>query len=279
MKLAKRILFEGFTAPENSKVAEYLEQFNDPFSFLPRVTWIQGVHKKHNPFKGGEQDATTNVPFQRYWWEWPATIEVQKAGRSNQLVEGYAGFLTFVFPAGHRLMPKIEQSIDAHSQCISYGVFAVPGVRPQLVGFTCWGVGSNGRIFAPVDHEYLNGHAIFDELVTQHYILGIKNIVLEDQKIEDRSLTKRLLKMRGSGQAVYKTLVVQKPGTQYKGSPGLPLGAMPFHGVRGHVRDYGPKYGKGLLFGKYEGRFLIPPHTRGDEANGVVDKDYEVRGE
>lgn len=48
------------------------------------------------------------------------------------------------------------------------------------------------------------------------------------------------------------------------------------HIVRGHFREYGPDYGKGLLFGKYAGRFWVASHFKGDLATGVVTKDYVV---
>ena len=51
---------------------------------------------------------------------------------------------------------------------------------------------------------------------------------------------------------------------------------MPRHVCRGHFAEYGPQFGKGLLFGRYAGRFFIPPHLRGDEKNGIVEKDYAV---
>jgi hypothetical protein len=54
-------------------------------------------------------------------------------------------------------------------------------------------------------------------------------------------------------------------------SPGVPLTS-----VRGHHSHYGPKYGRKLLFGKYEGRFWIPQHARGTEALGVIDQQYVV---
>jgi hypothetical protein len=53
--------------------------------------------------------------------------------------------------------------------------------------------------------------------------------------------------------------------------PGVPLTS-----VRGHFAEYGPKYGKGLLFGKIEGRFWIPQYVRGTEECGVIDHTYVV---
>lgn len=48
------------------------------------------------------------------------------------------------------------------------------------------------------------------------------------------------------------------------------------HIVRGHFREYGPDYGKGLLFGKYSGRFWMASHFKGSASTGIVAKDYEV---
>jgi hypothetical protein len=48
---------------------------------------------------------------------------------------------------------------------------------------------------------------------------------------------------------------------------------MPIHGVRGHYATYGED-GRDLLFGKYAGRFWIPPHVRGSKAVGEVVQSY-----
>jgi hypothetical protein len=44
---------------------------------------------------------------------------------------------------------------------------------------------------------------------------------------------------------------------------------VPLTSVRGHFAEYGPRYGKGLLFGKYEGRFWVPMHARGSADEGI----------
>jgi len=54
------------------------------------------------------------------------------------------------------------------------------------------------------------------------------------------------------------------------------LGSMPLHMVRGHVARYGPRWGRGLLFGKYEGEYWIPPHTAGRDTDGESRSDYVV---
>lgn len=49
------------------------------------------------------------------------------------------------------------------------------------------------------------------------------------------------------------------------------------HICRGHFANYGEQYGKGKLFGKYEGQFWVPSHVRGDIDAGIADKDYAVK--
>lgn len=49
------------------------------------------------------------------------------------------------------------------------------------------------------------------------------------------------------------------------------------HICRGHFAEYGDEYGKGKLFGKYEGRFWMPAHVRGSADSGVALKDYNVK--
>jgi hypothetical protein len=53
--------------------------------------------------------------------------------------------------------------------------------------------------------------------------------------------------------------------------PGTPLTS-----VRGHMAEYGPKYGKGLLFGRIEGKFWIPQHVRGTEDCGIIEHKYII---
>lgn len=57
-------------------------------------------------------------------------------------------------------------------------------------------------------------------------------------------------------------------------SRGESLG-VPLASVRGHFAAYGQD-GKGLLFGKYSGRFWIPQHARGSAEHGVIDQSFTV---
>lgn len=54
-----------------------------------------------------------------------------------------------------------------------------------------------------------------------------------------------------------------------------PLG-VPLSTVTGHFAKYGPEFGRGLLFGKYAGRFWIPQHAKGAREHGMNVNDYEL---
>jgi hypothetical protein len=70
------------------------------------------------------------------------------------------------------------------------------------------------------------------------------------------------------------TLVVRPAGRRSGGGGTTGDGAVPLHSVRGHFAEYGEQYGKGLLFGRYSGRFWIPGHARGSTDHGEIRKDY-----
>lgn len=57
------------------------------------------------------------------------------------------------------------------------------------------------------------------------------------------------------------------------------LGGTPLTTVRGHVARYGPRWGRGLLFGKYEGEYWIPMHARGDAEHGTVEQTVTLHTE
>ena len=68
-------------------------------------------------------------------------------------------------------------------------------------------------------------------------------------------------------------------GTTVRGQS-MPVGAggRPLHSVRGHIARYGPKWGRGLLFGKIEGEFWIPQHARGAAEHGTTDQHITLEG-
>jgi hypothetical protein len=76
-----------------------------------------------------------------------------------------------------------------------------------------------------------------------------------------------------------KTLVVHPVGRRRPGTRGTPLDPAETaqSKVRGHFAHYGDRYGKGKLFGKYEGKFWVPPHVRGSAEVGEIHKDYLLK--
>lgn len=72
-----------------------------------------------------------------------------------------------------------------------------------------------------------------------------------------------------------QTIVIRPPGKRRATSTAprpLAAGESVLSPVRGHFAHYGPDYGKGLLFGKYAGKFYIPSHVRGE--GDAAPKDY-----
>lgn len=107
-------------------------------------------------------------------------------------------------------------------------------------------------------------------------ILGCKNVSLKPTEGES-SHVKRAIKRHGGSPDDYRyhTLVVRPPGARHD-SPGQDIGIMSRHVCRGHFAEYGDQFGKGLLFGRYSGRFYVPPCLKGDKKNGIVEKDYAI---
>ncbi len=63
-----------------------------------------------------------------------------------------------------------------------------------------------------------------------------------------------------------QTIVVRPPGRhRTRSADPRPIDASetPVSPVRGHFSHYGAQYNRGLLFGKYAGKFWIPSHARG----------------
>lgn len=77
-----------------------------------------------------------------------------------------------------------------------------------------------------------------------------------------------------------QTIVVRPPGKHRAGCGIRPIDSMEtvLSPVRGHFSHYGPKYGRGLLFGKIEGKFWVPGHVRGADAGDVPQqRNYQLK--
>jgi hypothetical protein len=119
---------------------------------------------------------------------------------------------------------------------------------------------------------------IADFVLRNLEMMSCKNVVLEARDNEPKQIL-RAQKRHGVNAYGYRyhVLVVRPPGAP-AGSLGHDVGVMPRHVCRGHFAEYGPEFNKGLLFGKYGGRFYIPPHLKGRLENGEVAKDYQIGG-
>lgn len=71
------------------------------------------------------------------------------------------------------------------------------------------------------------------------------------------------------------TINVTSAGKSYRGVGASDAAGVPLTSVRGHFAEYGIN-GKGLLFGRFAGRFWIPQHARGSKDLGETEKDYRL---
>jgi hypothetical protein len=77
-----------------------------------------------------------------------------------------------------------------------------------------------------------------------------------------------------------QTIVVRPPGkARSKSAAVRPLEATEsvLSPVRGHWARYGPEHNRGLLFGKYAGKFWVSGHVRGAGDPGEATKDYLLK--
>jgi hypothetical protein len=103
--------------------------------------------------------------------------------------------------------------------------------------------------------------------------MNCRNVALVEPKRE-RHEAKRIARTGVSVHTinVFPTGVSARSAAEKGESTGTPLTS-----VRGHFACYGPEYDRGLLFGKYAGRFWIAPHARGSTEFGENVTDYKLR--
>jgi hypothetical protein len=103
--------------------------------------------------------------------------------------------------------------------------------------------------------------------------LGASNVeVAEPQRA--RPIRRRLAR---TGVQV-QTIVVRPPGKRRVASAEvrpIEAGEQVFSPVRGHFARYGPEFDRGLLFGRYAGKFWVSAHVRGQDEGDV--KDYVLK--
>jgi hypothetical protein len=116
-------------------------------------------------------------------------------------------------------------------------------------------------------------NAIVSFLRTLDICNSVNVVVATPERSYDRA-TRRRMERTG---VRFSEIHIRPVSKSYRGL-GTPLSDVttPLSSVRGHAAEYGPKYGKGLLFGKYEGRYWIPQHLRGSAEAGEVEQTYVV---
>jgi hypothetical protein len=120
------------------------------------------------------------------------------------------------------------------------------------------------------DHDYAWDEALLVLLGTFNF-LACRNVELVEPQ-RPRPERRRLAAMG----VTVKTLNVFPVGRSTRGGVGGQGGGVPLTSVRGSFHHYGPKYGRGLLFGRHEGKFWVPQHARGDAQIGRVEHDYRL---
>lgn len=89
----------------------------------------------------------------------------------------------------------------------------------------------------------------------------------------DRPTRRRLAR---TGVTVHELTIVPISKSRRAGQAAVSGAGVPLTDVRGHFASYGPEHGRGLLFGKYAGRFWIPAHARGSKDVGEADSSYRL---
>jgi hypothetical protein len=104
--------------------------------------------------------------------------------------------------------------------------------------------------------------------------LNCRNITVVEPKRE-RHERKRIER---SGVNVHEiTILPSGKTTRHRGE--VVEGGVALHTVRGHFAHYGPRYGKGRLFGRLEGKFWVDMHARGSPEHGISIADYKLKDE
>lgn len=109
-------------------------------------------------------------------------------------------------------------------------------------------------------------------------LLNCKNVTERHQNLPRQQARDRARRQLPA--VVWKTLVVEPtPTARTQAEVSDVLDARKekrLHLVRGHFRTYGEE-GRGLLFGRYAGRYWIPSQVKGSLSSGLIVKDYKVK--
>jgi len=278
--LWKRILNEGITnpgIPESGKREIQRMIINAPIIVNPITVDALGMEGED---WGWEKYTSVSIPFNEFWIEG----HDNRGTNSGALVTGGWHDKQWVGCAH-----IVIASPQAKNTPISAGI--VPVHISGTGSFQLLRTNSGLQVAAPDSNIAKWNAARQERVVTLCYteltvildvlsLLACKNVSLSPRPMEISPREVRHARKKGDPDYFrYHILVVRPPGARADDhSQEQEIGIMPRHVCRGHFAEYGPEFGKGLLFGRYAGRFFIPPHLKGRKENGVVEKDYEIGG-
>ncbi len=289
-QLWKRILNEGFTnlLDESMLPEEWDNEVILSHIITAPIIVAKGAHPSGKPDMSWSdyENMPIAMPFSKFWLEMPCDC-------SPECHEQYGVYFT----------NERTESGGFQIEAISFDLMPTTTNKKSpnrcaIVGALRFNLDSKGILpggdafdvsYCPMDRQKIYRESMSEEWLENMArrpvmramialtTLSCKNVSLKSHDNDPQQVRRAMKRFGGNPDSYrYHTLIVRPPGAK-SGSPGIEIGAMPRHVCRGHFAEYGPQFGKGLLFGKYEGRFFVPPHLKGDKKNGVVEKDYEVR--
>lgn len=261
-KLWKRILNEGINGGDQKMLGKIIKS-TIIVDERPEISeWLPSLNVDMGRL---------SFPFSSFWIEGSAAYkDIGVGGRFGSLVEitkTMDGFFVFMLLIRSCILcPQFVCGYGFETDCSGLirpasRHYAIP--REFLIEATEDKIKSTGKGLASLACDTL-------------LMLSCKNVSLTPHDNEPKQVRRAIKRHGGTPESYrYHTLVVRPPGAK-SNAPAQEIGIMPRHVCRGHFSEYGPEFGKGLLFGKYAGRFFIPPHLKGDKKNGVVEKDYRI---
>jgi len=166
-----------------------------------------------------------------------------------------------------------------------------PGKLPHILGVIAWRVGHNGELLPSGENNGFSymlrphaGQRLDDFGGTMAIgaracwlalsLMHCKNVpIFKSPPIPDA--LRRARERRGKPPLFrHHTLIIDpsRAVTRGQATENAGSGGTALHICRGHFKNYGERG----LFGKFNGTYWWPMHSRGSAALGVVEKDYEV---
>jgi len=228
------------------------EKFN--WGMIPKHTdnGIFMIHKGRLLFT--ENRGLYKIPFSSCWFDWEhESGDVSKQGALIQENDSTLTIFAFQF------FKSIDRWVLSPSKYGLALINGVPGIAMEKL-ISEEDVGVDQGILTKIEKMLL--------------LLNCKNIQTEKIKAPE-ALNKKRRKQGKQPIFDYHVLNVVVPSAKrgYQGKT-EPLSHNRVHLCRGHFKEYTEEH---PLFGKYTGLYWWQPHVRGQNKDGIVMKDYEVK--